>query len=118
MILYSYFFLSGMIVRFISPPFAKYIAYKQELEGNFRRLHARVITNSEEIAFLDGAEREKQILNEEFETLNDFSDYYFYKQFRQGIADQWILKYQASCIGWPVIAVPFLLRTGKESAAV
>ena len=32
----------------------------------------------------------------------------------QGCVDQWFLKYLATCVGWPVLAVPFLLSPGED----
>ena len=46
----GYFIASGLFLRAISPPFGKYIATEQKLEGEFRFTHARIITHSEEIA--------------------------------------------------------------------
>ena len=113
--LYTYFTLSGFIVRALSPPFSRMIAEQQMHEGNFRRLHSRLITNAEEIAFLEGSNREKQILNEQLGRVTAFNSSFFAKQFKQGIFDQYFLKYNASMIGWPVLALPFLLRRSKTS---
>ena len=67
-----------------------------------------MIANAEEVAFLDGSAREKDILNRNLFNVTSFSDFYFLLQFRQGCVDQLTLKYLASMIGWPIIAVPFL----------
>ena len=106
-ILYTYFGLSGAMVRAFSPPFGEYIAQTQKREGEFRRDHARLIQHAEEVAFLDGSAREKQILNNSLHELTTWSHFYYYAQFKQGIVDQYALKYFASMIGWPVLAVPF-----------
>ena len=45
------------VIRAASPPFSEYIARTQKLEGDFRRMHSRLITHAEEVAFLDGATR-------------------------------------------------------------
>ncbi|KAI9209715.1 ABC family transporter: long-chain fatty acid [Polychytrium aggregatum] len=116
--LYSYFFLSGFVVRWISPPFSRMIAKIQELEGSFRRAHSRLITHAEEVAFLNGSECEKAILNERLGHVTDFSEYYFMWHFKQGIMDQYILKYLASIIGWPILAVPFLLKEGVDISEI
>jgi ATP-binding cassette, subfamily D (ALD), member 3 len=108
-ILYSYFFFSGHVIRFFSPPFSEYISETQKREGDFRRSHSRLISHAEEVAFLDGAKREKEILNGKLDHLTAWSQYYFFKQFIQGVLDQYFIKYGASMIGWPVLAFPFLL---------
>ena len=116
-ILYSYFFLSGAVIRAVSPPFSEYIARTQKLEGDFRRMHSRLITHAEEVAFLDGARREKDILDAKLDKTTTWSSFYFYLQFKQGVIDQYFVKYFASMIGWPVLAFPFLADTSSRSAA-
>ena len=107
-VLYSYFGVSGALVRFLSPPFGEYIAQTQKREGTFRRAHSRLIQHAEEVAFLDGSAREKQILNKSLREVTTWSHFYFYSQFKQGIVDQYALKYFASMIGYPVLAFPFM----------
>lgn len=107
-ILYGYFLLSGVVIRAASPPFSEYIARTQKLEGDFRRMHSRLITHAEEVAFLDGAGRERAILDAKLESTTSWSQFYFYLQFKQGVVDQYFVKYFASMIGWPVLAFPFL----------
>eukprot|EP00300_Choanocystis_sp_HF-7_P037494 c53660_g1_i1.p1 GENE.c53660_g1_i1~~c53660_g1_i1.p1 ORF type:complete len:649 (-),score=151.27 c53660_g1_i1:210-2117(-) len=118
-ILYSYFLLNGFVVRAFSPPISKMIAQQQVLEGNFRRAHTRLIQNAEEIAFLQGSAREEALLNGRLQNVTDYSLGYFFVQFRQGMIDQFVLKYGASMVGWPVLAIPFLMRKGEiaETAA-
>ena len=107
-VLYAYFGLSGAAVRAFSPPFGEYIAQTQKREGEFRRAHSRLIQHAEEVAFLDGSAREKEILNKSLHEVTTWSHFYYYSQFKQGIVDQYALKYFASMIGWPVLAVPFM----------
>jgi ATP-binding cassette subfamily D (ALD) protein 3 len=108
LILYAYFLTSGLVIKRISPPFAEYIAKTQRLEGDFRRAHSRLITHAEEVAFLDGARREEQILNSRLQKVTSWTRFYHYLQWKQGVVDQWLVKYLASMIGWPVLAFPFL----------
>ena len=116
-ILYSYFFLSGAVIRAVSPPFSEYIARTQKLEGDFRRMHSRLITHAEEVAFLDGAAREQDILDSKLDKTTTWSSFYFYLQFKQGVIDQYFVKYFASMIGLPVLAFPFMADTSSRSAA-
>ena len=55
--------------------------------------YRRLITNAEEIAFLNGSEREKGILNKRLAGVTAFSSWYFLLQFREGCIDQYVLKY-------------------------
>ena len=119
-VLYAYFFLSGAVIRAASPPFSEYIARTQKLEGDFRRMHSRLITHAEEVAFLDGAGRERAILDAKLQSTTTWSQFYFYLQFKQGVIDQYFVKYFASMIGWPVLAFPFLAtdRSIKSPAEI
>jgi len=63
----SYFLTSSIVLKSISPPFAKYISKEQKLEGDYRFCHSRLITHAEEIAFYNGALKEKQSINYSFQ---------------------------------------------------
>ena len=114
-VLYAYFFVSGGLVRALSPNFPRWIAEGQKREGEFRAAHARLIANAEEVAFLGGADREREILDTRLQGVTLFERYYNLLQFRQGCVDQYLLKYFASMVGWPVLAVPFLVRGGSAA---
>lgn len=116
--LYSYFLMSGSLVRLLSPPIPRLIAQEAALEGDFRRAHARLIAHAEEVAFLEGSSREKEILNGKLRGVTAFSTKLHLLQFRQGILDQWGLKYMASVIGWPILAIPFLTNPTDDVASV
>jgi ATP-binding cassette, subfamily D (ALD), member 3 len=62
----GYFATSGLLLRTLSPPFGKFIAIEQGLEGQFRYSHSRIIAHSEEIAFYRGSEKEKEVANSSF----------------------------------------------------
>jgi ATP-binding cassette subfamily D (ALD) protein 3 len=116
--LYTYFLVSGALVRAVSPPIPRLVAEQAALEGDFRRAHARLIAHAEEVAFLEGASREKSILNGKLRSVTAFATKLHLLQFRQGIVDQWGLKYFASVIGWPILAVPFLTHPSDDVAEV
>lgn len=116
-VLYGYFVLSGALIKTLSPPFSEYIARTQRLEGDFRRAHSRLIAHAEEVAFLGGAETERFLLDARLRGVTSWSRFYHYLQFKQGVVDQYFIKYFASMIGWPVLAFPFLSDTSDRSAA-
>jgi hypothetical protein len=47
----GYFSCSSRWLQLIMPSFGRLTAAQQELEGNFRSMHARILANAEEIAF-------------------------------------------------------------------
>jgi ABC-type uncharacterized transport system fused permease/ATPase subunit len=61
--LFASYVVTALVLRKITPAFGKLAAIEARLEGDFRQAHARVIINAEEIAFYDGAQTEKGILD-------------------------------------------------------
>ena len=117
-VLYGYFFASGALIKTLSPPFSEYIARTQRLEGDFRRAHSRLIAHAEEVAFLGGAETRARSSGRAAARRDELvARFYHYLQFKQGVVDQYFIKYFASMIGWPVLAFPFLSDTSDLSAA-
>lgn len=60
--MFFYYLFSSLVLRGMMPSFARLTSQQQHLEGNFRFAHSRLITNSEEIAFIGGGPREKSII--------------------------------------------------------
>jgi len=110
LLMYGYFICSSAFLRAFSPPLARLTAQQQAIEGDFRHCHSRVLAHAEEVAFVGGAAREEEILNKQLVKVSANTEYCSLKQFEQGVLDQFGLKYFASCIGWPVIALPFILQ--------
>jgi ATP-binding cassette subfamily D (ALD) protein 3 len=59
----AYYFFSGIILRFLSPPFGRLTAIEQRLEGDYRACHSDLVYHSEEIAFYRGHAWEKTRIN-------------------------------------------------------
>lgn len=86
-----------------SPPFGKLTSQEQNLEGEFRFTHSRVITHAEEIgkynialtfsifilAFYQGNEREKQGANSSFEKIKAHVQTVYKIHFMNGIFDRY-----------------------------
>jgi len=67
----GWYFLSGLIIKFISPPFGKLTAQEQKLEGEYRACHNELLNHSEEVAFYNGNDWEKTKINSKFGKLVD-----------------------------------------------
>lgn len=114
LMMYGYFIVTTFFLRVVSPPLARLTAQQQALEGDFRHCHSRLLSHAEEVAFIAGADREEEILNEQLQHVSSFSEHLHLKQFQQGVLDSFGLKYFASCVGWPIIAVPFIIAAPGE----
>ncbi|KAI8382979.1 ABC transporter transmembrane region 2-domain-containing protein [Blakeslea trispora] len=102
----AYFVLSGVLLRTFSPPFGRYTAIEQKLEGDFRFTHSRIITHSEEIAFYRGGEREKEVVNNTFEKISNHVRKVYTLRFLNGIFDSVLVKYCATMTAYYLLARP------------
>ena len=57
-----YLFLSGTLLTHLRRPTSRMTVSEQHLEGEFRYVNSRLITNAEEVAFYRGNQREKQTM--------------------------------------------------------
>eukprot|EP00817_Percolomonadidae_sp_ATCC50343_P000637 CAMPEP_0117422292 /NCGR_PEP_ID=MMETSP0758-20121206/3165_1 /TAXON_ID=63605 /ORGANISM="Percolomonas cosmopolitus, Strain AE-1 (ATCC 50343)" /LENGTH=550 /DNA_ID=CAMNT_0005204833 /DNA_START=399 /DNA_END=2048 /DNA_ORIENTATION=- len=105
-ILYGYLLFSFAIKRGLMPSFGKLIAVESELKGRYRTAHAKLITNAEEIAFYQGSQREKGIINNSLENLRNHSAYVTYLKALVSFADDIYMKYLVSIAGYAVLIAP------------
>ena len=106
LVMVAYFFASGAFLRLISPPFGKYTAQEQKLEGDFRFTHSRIITHAEEIAFYGGAEREKMYANQAFDNIKQHLRKINMLRFVNGIIDSVAVKYCATILAYWLLSRP------------
>ena len=52
-----YLLVSGVLLTYLRRPTGRLTVIEQKLEGEFRYINSRLITNSEEIAFYQGNNR-------------------------------------------------------------
>jgi len=113
-IVFAWYILSGIIIRFISPPFGKLTAIEQKLEGEYRGKHNDLINHSEEIAFYNGSDWEKTQIDTKFSDLIRHIKDVLYRRFLMGIYDSMLVKYGATIIGYAVIGLPVFGPRSKE----
>ena len=114
--MFAWFFLFGGVLSVASPRISQVVAERQELEGQFRRVHARLISHAEEIAFLGGADAERNLLNQRFDDMVVVFGGHNLKFLMKKMLDQ-LLKFQAPLIGGIAVHVPFLLRSSLDPAS-
>ncbi|XP_014677132.1 PREDICTED: ATP-binding cassette sub-family D member 3-like [Priapulus caudatus] len=106
MMLYMAF--SGLILTRLRRPIAHMTMMEQRYEGEFRYVNSRLITNSEEIAFYQGNEREKCTILGAFQQLVNHLRTSLEFRSLMGIGDNIIAKYVATLVGYTVVSRPFL----------
>jgi len=110
----GWYFISGIIIRFISPPFGRLTAIEQKIEGEYRSKHTDLLNHAEEVAFYNGSDWEKKHINEKFTELTNHIKYVLHKRFLMGIFDSMLVKYGAVMVGYTVVGLPVF---GPNSAA-
>ncbi|PWY97237.1 hypothetical protein BCV70DRAFT_167411 [Testicularia cyperi] len=105
------YLFTGWILRQVTPAFGKLAAIEAKLEGDFRSAHSRLITNSEEIAFYNGASIEASILNRAYIRLVRHINSIFKIRIAFNMTEDFVLKYAWSAAGYVIIAAPFLFGT-------
>lgn len=104
--IFGWYLISGIIIRFISPPFGKLTAVEQKLEGEYRGKHNELILHSEEVAFYNGALWEKLKINKKFYDLYKHIVYVLNRRFWMGIYDSMLVKYGAFVVGYAILGLP------------
>jgi ATP-binding cassette subfamily D (ALD) protein 3 len=65
----AWYLVSGLIIKFLSPPFGKLTAIEQRLEGDYRASQTDLVHHAEEVAFYRGNDWEKNRINTMFSKL-------------------------------------------------
>nr|CAD7412106.1 unnamed protein product [Timema cristinae] len=68
-LVFLYLLFAGFLLTYLRRPTGRMTVVEQKLEGEFRYINSRLITNSEEVAFYQGNHREKLTLLASFEKL-------------------------------------------------
>lgn len=107
-IMLGYLAFSGLVLTRVRRPVAKMTMKEQRLEGDYRYVNSRLITNSEEVAFYQGNKREHNIIVATFGKLAQHASNFIFFRMQMGFIDSIIAKYIATVIGYLVVSRPFL----------
>ncbi|KAI8450142.1 ABC transporter transmembrane region 2-domain-containing protein [Phakopsora pachyrhizi] len=100
------YLITGWILRQITPAFGKLSAIETKLEGDFRLTHSRLITNSEEISFYNGAHLEKEILTRTYLRLIRHVNSIFKIRIAYSMVEDLVIKYAWSAVGYMLVSIP------------
>ncbi|TKR66966.1 hypothetical protein L596_023186 [Steinernema carpocapsae] len=115
--LFSYLLVSGVFLTYLRRPIGRLTVVEQQLEGDFRYVNSRLITNSEEIAFYQGNEREKTSVMNSFERMVSHLRSFIIFRFGIGFVDNIIAKYFATVVGWYAVSRKFFAYNDKAMMA-
>ncbi|CAH2107022.1 unnamed protein product [Euphydryas editha] len=108
-IMMAYLFFSGIFLTYLRKPTARMTVQEQKLEGEFRYVNSRLITNSEEIAFYQGNHREQLTILASFYKLTRHLRKFLNFRVGMGFIDNIIAKYIAITVGFYAVSRPFFV---------
>eukprot|EP00731_Ephydatia_muelleri_P018547 Em0011g587a len=108
LVMLAYVIVSGFVLTRLRAPMSLLTAKEQQLEGKLRYVHSRLVTNSEEISFYQGNNRERITLERTFHKLVDHLRKSVLFGFGLGVVDTVTSKYMATLVGYLVVSLPFL----------
>jgi ATP-binding cassette subfamily D (ALD) protein 3 len=98
--------LSSLVMRYLSPAFGRMRATEQILEGEYRKSHTDLIYWSEEIAFQQGGDWEKNRINRIYSKVYAHVKEILEQKLWMGTFDSLMVKYGATLCGYCVLAIP------------
>jgi len=104
--LIAYFVACSVALRSVQPPFGKLVAEEARLEGEYRLHHSRLITHGEEVAFYRGGAYEKAYITDALGRVAAHMKRVFRARARIGFADQFLIKYLATIVGYGLVSIP------------
>lgn len=97
-LLMLYLLFAGIFLTHLRRPTGALTVTEQKLEGEFRYVNSRLITNSEEVAFYQGNNREKLTLLASFSKLTDHLRKFLEFRVGMGIIDNFVAKCKSGLI--------------------
>lgn len=105
-VIIGWYFLSGTVIRYISPPFGLLTAQEQQNEGLYRACQSDLVNHAEEIAFYRGNNWEKDRINKTLMVIVRHINTILSKRFFMGTFDSMLVKYGATMVAYAVLGLP------------
>ncbi|GAA94966.1 uncharacterized protein L969DRAFT_78446 [Mixia osmundae IAM 14324] len=101
---------SASLLRWLTPPFGRYAAEEQRLEGEFRFAHSRLIENAEEVALYNGHEIEKMVIERNYFGLIKHVNKIFRLRLWHSMVEDGIIKWVWGSLGLCICAIPVFFK--------
>ncbi|ORY89701.1 ABC transporter transmembrane region 2-domain-containing protein [Leucosporidium creatinivorum] len=101
---------SAALLKWATPPFGRYAAEEQRLEGEFRFSHSRLLENAEEIALYRGSVVEKNIIERGYFALIKHVNRTFRMRMLHGLIEEGIIKWAWGSLGLLICAIPVFFK--------
>ncbi|WFD18594.1 ATP-binding cassette long-chain fatty acid transporter pxa2 [Malassezia caprae] len=98
------------MVKVLTPPFGQYAATEQQLEGEYRFSHARLLENAEEVAFYRGQLNEKRQIDRSYFSLVKHINRIFHIRIGHGMMEEGVIKWLWGAIGLIICSGPVFLK--------
>lgn len=105
-VIIAWYFVSGTVIRYISPPFGLLTAQEQQNEGLYRACQSDLVNHAEEIAFYRGNEWEKQRIHKTLMVIVKHINTILNMRFFMGTFDSMLVKYGATMVAYAVLGLP------------
>jgi ATP-binding cassette, subfamily D (ALD), member 3 len=92
LIIMGYLLFSGVVLTHLRKPTGNLTIQEQKLEGEYRYVNSRLITNSEEVAFYQGNVREKMTILSSFNKLTSHLRKFLEFRVAMGVVDNLVAK--------------------------
>lgn len=103
------YFVTAYLLKNFTPPFGKLTKEKSSLEGEYYNDHLNLINNSEEIAFYNGTELEKNKINKIYNKMMDHVFKINSAKLTYNILEDYVLKYTWSAFGYIYASIPIFI---------
>ncbi|KAG6919589.1 hypothetical protein DXG01_004253 [Tephrocybe rancida] len=84
---------SAVLLRRLTPPFGMYTALSAQLSGSLRHTHSRIAEFAEEIAFLNGEQTEKTLLEREYASVLQHEHHVLSRRWWFGCVEEGVIKW-------------------------
>ncbi|GAA5988228.1 hypothetical protein JCM10908_002122 [Rhodotorula pacifica] len=98
--------VSAALLKWATPPFGRYAAEEQRLEGEYRFAHTRLLEHAEEVALLRGSQTEKNLIERGYFALLKHINRILRMRMVYSIVEESIVKWFWGSLGLCVCAVP------------